>query len=51
MARSRRMSAHKRLRARRKAERAELKRVTSPADVADTSADERIAASPLREAR
>jgi hypothetical protein len=50
MARSRRMSAHKRLRARRKAERAELKRVTSHADV-DTSADEPIVASPLREAR
>jgi hypothetical protein len=36
MTRSRRMSAHKRLRARRKVEQAELLRVTSPAELAET---------------
>lgn len=46
MARSRRMSAQKRLRERRKFEQAELKRVTSPAYVADTPAGEPIVAAP-----
>ena len=51
MARSRRMSAQKRLRERRKAEQAELKRVTSPSAVPETSAGEQLVESPLRDSQ
>ena len=45
MARSRRMSAQKRLRERRKAEQAELKRVTTPSEALATPAGDPIAVS------
>lgn len=51
MARSRRMSAQKRLRERRKAEQAELKRVTTASDVAETPAGEPIVAATLGDPR
>ncbi len=51
MARSRRMSAQKRLRERRKVEQAELKRVTTPSDLAEAPADALIVLSPLSDPR
>jgi hypothetical protein len=45
------MSAHKRLRERREAEQAELKRVTSPTDVSATCALSPIPAPPFGDPR
>lgn len=51
MARSRRMSAHKRLRERRKAQQAELKCAMSPAGFAETEVERELVLLPLADPR
>ena len=51
MARSRRMSVHKRLRERRKAEQAELKRVTNASGLTETQVEHQTIALQLVELR